>query len=71
MSNKKIMTLLNVILLKERDKLEPSLIEEIEKLLKELDCMEKKETKKLVFSLLGKILDKLPQIIALIFRLHN
>jgi len=69
---KDIKVLLNTILLKEQNKLDSRLIKRIKHLLSELDHMDKDEIdKKIILSLLGDILDKLPQIIALMTLINN
>jgi len=67
-----IKVLLNTILLKEQNKLDSRLIKRIKHLLSELDHMDKGEIdKKIILSLLGDILDRLPQIIALMTLINN
>ena len=62
-----VKVLLQNILQKEQDKLEPCVVNEIKIFLNRLNYIDKSETnKKSVLNFLGKILDKLPQIIALI-----
>lgn len=70
--NIKIQVLLKTILQKEQNKLDSRLIKRIRYLLSELDHMDKGEiNKKIILSLLGDILDRLPQIIALMTLINN